>query len=289
MSEKFGKTLTPEYWDKLLGDNFSLRGVGWPNWPESYNSIVYKKYLKGFIKVINYLKLNQGLEINKDVSVFEVGAGTGFYTNYFQQLGVKDYVGIDISEISISNLKLKFPDYSFERIDISQNTDLVKSHVESFDIICVVDVLLHVTDDARFRNAVNNICCMLKKGGYLIIGDQITIYRTKNHSDNSKYKTDVSRNIRYIEEVFSKFNINVVKIFHRQTFFLNKNIDFKHPFFEKIHNIFFYFLNGSLSVFRKSNVYGHLVGKPLSFLDLIIVPFQKYSKNNKFVLLRKLS
>ena len=287
MSEKFGKTLKPEYWDKLLGDNFSLRGVGWPNWPESYNIIVYKKYLKGFIQVINYLKLNESLEIDKNVKVFEVGAGTGFYTSYFQQLGVKDYFGVDISEISISNLKLKFPNYSFERMDISQNNDFVKSHIETFDIICIVDVLLHITDDLKFRSAVDNICSMLKQGGYIIIGDIFTVYRIKNHSEESKYKTDVSRNIKYIEDVFSKSNIKIIEIFHRQNFLLTKNIDFKYPFFEKLSKIFFFFLNGGLSLFRKSNVYGYLVGTPLSLFDLIIVRFQKYSKNSKFVLLRK--
>ena len=55
MSDKIAKNLTQEYWDKLLSENTSLKGVGWPNWPESYNLILYKKYLLGFEKVIQIL------------------------------------------------------------------------------------------------------------------------------------------------------------------------------------------------------------------------------------------
>lgn len=287
MTTAFQKNLTQEYWDKLLDDNFSLKGVGWPNWPESYNLILYKKYLKGFDEVINDLETSCNFTINEKIKVFEAGPGTGFYTTFFWKANVKDYVGCDISEISIVNLRNKFPGFNFLRKDISINDDFIKSNIEKFDLINIVDVFLHITDDIKFRSAVSNLAKMLKPGGFIIIGDPITIYRVKSHSEGSKYTHDVSRNIEYVKEIFSKYNIHLFKIYQRYNFLLNKNFDFKYRFFEKIFNVFFYLLNGGLSVFRNSNFIGKLVGYPLSFFDSIITPVQKYSKNSKFLLMQK--
>jgi SAM-dependent methyltransferase len=40
-----------------------------------------------------------------------------------------------------------------------------------FDIVTVQDVLFHITDDAGFSRAIQNIIKVLKSGGYLIISD----------------------------------------------------------------------------------------------------------------------
>jgi SAM-dependent methyltransferase len=289
MTSKIAKNLTQEYWDKLLSENTSLKGVGWPNWPESYNLILYKKYLKGFEDVINSLQNKYKFSLNKDLNIFEIGPGSGFYTNYFFQAGIRNYIGVDISEASVNKLKSNYPLYKFLRNDISINDSFVNENENKFDLVCVVDVLLHITDDDKFRNAVKNLCLILKQGGYIIIGDAISVFRKTSHSEGSKYTHDISRHIDYIEKVFSSYDVKVLEIYHRHNFLLNKNFDFKYPIFEILVKPFFYLLNGGLSVFRNSDFVGKIVGYPLSFLDSLITPFQKYSKNSKFLLLRKQS
>jgi SAM-dependent methyltransferase len=287
MSENIAKNLTQGYWDKLLGENTSLKGVGWPNWPESYNLILYKKYLKSFEDVINDLKQNHSFNLDNTISVFEVGPGTGFYTNYFWQSGVKHYIGADISEVSIEKLKSKYPIYNFERKDISQPDEFVMKNEGKFDLICIVDVLLHITDDNRFRNAIANLGKMLKPGGFMIVGDNITIYRKISYSEGSKYTHDTSRHIDYVKDLFANFDLELKNIYHRKNYFLNKNFDFHYSIFELFSKMFFFFLNGGLSVFRNNNLVGKMVGYPLSIFDTIVTPFQKYSKNGKFLLFRK--
>ena len=287
MSEKIAKNLTQEYWDKLLSENTSLKGVGWPNWPESYNLILYKKYLIGFEKVINDLNNNYSFPLKDKISVFEIGPGTGFYTNYFFQAGVKNYTGADISEASVQKLKTKYPGFKFIRKDISEDDDFVKENENKFDMICIVDVLLHITDDAKFRRAVKNICRMVKPGGYIIVGDAISIYRKTNHAEGTKYTHDVSRHMDYLNQIFSESGALNQKIYQRYNYFLNKNFDFKFPVFGLLNKPFFWLLNGGLSVFRNNDLIGKLVGYPLSLMDSIITPFQKYSKNSKFILYKK--
>ena len=287
MPEQIAKNLTREYWDKLLNDNFSLKGVGWPNWPESYNLIMYKKYLKGFDNVIRYMESAFDFKLNANLKIFEVGSGTGFYTTYFWKAKIKDFTGSDISETSINHLKGKFREYNFLRKDITEKDEFIIKNENSFDLICIVDVLLHITDEERFLKAVSNISSLLKPDGYLILGDAISVYRIKSHSEGSKYTHDISRNISYMNEVFEKNKLKLLKIFHRNNFFLNKNFDFKHPIFEILYKPYFFLLNGGLSFFRNNNFIGKLVGYPLSLFDSIVTPFQKYSKNSKFLLYKK--
>jgi SAM-dependent methyltransferase len=289
MSNNIAKNLTQEYWDKLLSENTSLKGVGWPNWPESYNLILYKKYLKGFEKVINDLQQKYSFPLNENIKVFEAGPGTGFYTNYFYQAGVKKYTGADISESSINKLKGKYPEFNFFRKDISLTDEFINENKETFDLINIVDVLLHITDDNKFRNAVSNLSSMLKHGGYIIVGDAISIYRKTNHAEGSKYTHDVSRHIDYLNSVFTASGVEMLGIYQRYNFLLNKNFDFKYSIFDLLNKPFFFLLNGGLSVFRNNDFIGNLVGYPLSIMDSFITSFQTYSKNSKFILYRKIN
>src|SRR5260221_5357167 len=171
------RTLSQDYWDNLLNQNFSLKGVGWPNWPETYNNIVYKKYLKNFFKIINDLEKDHNFKIDSTKSILEIGPGTGFYTNVFNTLGVKNLFGIDISQISIDNLKQKFTNFEFQRLSIYEDLKLYEEQKGKYDLCCIIDVLLHVVDDVKHKQAVLNICKMVKSGGFIITGDTATIYR----------------------------------------------------------------------------------------------------------------
>ncbi len=287
MVNKLANNLTQEYWDKLLYENTDLKGVGWPNWPESYNLILYKKYLKCFDEIIKDLINKNNFNFNENTNIFEVGPGTGFYTNYFFRSGIKNYTGADISEVSVEKLKEKYPNFHFVRKDISLFDSFISQNENKFDIICVVDVLLHITDESKFLNSISNLSKMLKQGGYMIIGDAITIYRKKNISEGTKYTHNVSRHIDYIKGVFLNLNLQIIGIYNRKNFLLNNNFDFKYPIFEIFFKPFFLILNTFLSLFRNSNLIGKLIGYPLSLIDSVITPFQKYSKNSKFLLLIK--
>jgi hypothetical protein len=128
---------------------------------------------------------------------------------------------------------------------------------------------------------------LLKDNGYIIIGDAISVYRKASHSEGSKYTHDVSRHIDYLNNLMKEQGLKLIDVYHRKNYFLNKNFDFKYPVFESLSKFFFFFLNGGLSVFKNSNFIGRLVGYPLSALDSVITPFQKYSKNSKFILYKK--
>lgn len=101
-------------------------------------------------------------------SVLDVGCGTGLYTEYCLDHGVKSYVGLDVTNVSVLMLKAKYPQLEFRQADISQSSLEFPS---TFDIVLVPDVLYHITDDQRFETALQNLGRALRIGGLLAITD----------------------------------------------------------------------------------------------------------------------
>src|SRR4030095_1904038 len=106
-----------------------------------------------------------GIKITPETDMVEIGVGVGYWTEYFSSLGVKNYLGNDIAEISVTNLGKKYPAYKFVQGDISE----VMLPENKFDIGVMIDVTQHITDDERFNKAMDNLWKSLKHGAFLII------------------------------------------------------------------------------------------------------------------------
>jgi SAM-dependent methyltransferase len=115
--------------------------------------------------------------------VLEIGCGTGFYTHYFSQKGVADYVGLDITSVSVTALQKQYPQFNFLQADVTQPG---AEPGTGFDIVLVADVLFHIVDDSAFAIAIQNIASWLRHDGLLVLSDifpPITT-QTATHSRN---------------------------------------------------------------------------------------------------------
>ena len=149
------------FWNELLSNSFDLRGVGHYRMSNEENLKMYeekKKILAGVME-------KAGLKITPGTSMVEIGIGVGYWTEYFNRLGVKDYLGNDIAEVSVTNLRKEYPQYEFLQGDISE----VKLPENRFDVGVMIDVTQHITDDDRFNKAMDNLWKSLKSGAHLII------------------------------------------------------------------------------------------------------------------------
>lgn len=149
------------FWNELLSNSFDLRGVGHYRMSNEENLKMYeekKKILAGEME-------KAGVKITAETSMVEIGIGVGYWTDYFNSLGVKHYLGNDIAEVSVTNLSKKYPQYEFLQGDISE----VKLPENRFDIGVMIDVTQHITDDDRFNKAMDNLWKSLKSGAHLII------------------------------------------------------------------------------------------------------------------------
>jgi SAM-dependent methyltransferase len=149
------------FWNDLLSNSFDLRGVGHYRMSNEENIKMYEEKKK----IISGVMEKHTLKIDDTTNIMEIGCGVGYWTEFLKSIGAKKYTGNDIAEISIQNLSRQYPEYNFIHGDISE-TPLAK---DNFDMIFMIDVTQHITDDNKFEKAVFNIWNSIKPGGYFIV------------------------------------------------------------------------------------------------------------------------
>ena len=149
------------FWNELLSNSFDLRGVGHYRLSNEENLKMYEEKKK----IISEEMTKHGVKVTDTANILEIGCGVGYWTEYLKSLGAKNYTGNDIAEVSIENLSKQYPEYSFVLGDISE-TPLEQN---SFDLVFMIDVTQHITDDDRFNKAISNIWNSLKPSGYFLV------------------------------------------------------------------------------------------------------------------------
>lgn len=198
------------YWQKRLSKDFSLGGVGFAGLGVQYNKWLYRARLRTLNELLRASRIDP-----KGKTVLDIGVGTGFYIDYWTKRGAKYVKGIDITEKSISSLKLTYPQYDFMKADISSTELPIK---EKFDIVTAFDVLFHITEENKFEQAMNNLRSLSHKQTKIFITD--TFLKKATGPGFHEY----DRTIERYSEALSKVGIEpvvVVPIFY----FMNNPID----------------------------------------------------------------
>jgi SAM-dependent methyltransferase len=164
------------YWEQRLGANFNLRGVGNSIYGTWYNTWLYRRKQR----CLEEFFANRDLT---GTTVLDIGSGTGFFVNWYCRRHAA-VTGIDITQTSIRNLDQRFPG-NFMVCDIS--ADAVKFD-HAFDIINMWDVVYHIVDGARFRQAMANVAAACRLGGYFLIDDRFASVREVPHEGHVHWR-----------------------------------------------------------------------------------------------------
>jgi 2-polyprenyl-3-methyl-5-hydroxy-6-metoxy-1,4-benzoquinol methylase len=148
------------YWEERFKEYgfSSLKSVGIEGMSHEENIKMYKE-AGATVKEILFKYPNL-----QNLSVLEIGCGTGFYTGLLHELGVKNFTAIDITDTFFKDLQTKFPGYHFQKKDIT--TDQLEN---SYDLIIFIDVIEHIVTPEKLRQAMIHVRQALKKGGSLVI------------------------------------------------------------------------------------------------------------------------
>jgi SAM-dependent methyltransferase len=149
-----------KYWqDRFTKYGLSFKGAGHEGLSEEENKKVYKQAQDIFIDLCK----KESLHFN-NISVLEIGCGSGFYTKFLLDLGVRDYTGVDITDVLFPELKKKFPEFKFVKKDIT------KDKIEGkFDLIVMIDVIQHIVNEDNLSSALENVRGSLEDDGIFII------------------------------------------------------------------------------------------------------------------------
>ena len=152
----------PEYWTERLGaSGLDLRGVGNCSLSHAMNQQLHEA-------AWNVLKTEaekHGIQW-PNCRVLDIGCGTGFYGTHLAGMGVKDYTGIDITDVLFPTVRCLLPTtYRLIRCDATKDA-LPEG---PFDVVLMIDVTQHIVDDAAFGRACEAIKNCLAPKGYLFV------------------------------------------------------------------------------------------------------------------------
>lgn len=155
------------YWESLISNRFDLREVGYP-----WLSLAYNRWLYTGMEAT----VRRGLQAVRPggvrgARVLDVGAGVGFWIDFWRRREAGEVVGIDLAPSSVERLSQRHPELTFERRDIADPVDPAWEH--SFDVISAMSILHHITDQDRWEAALANLGRLLAPGGTLIVMDPI--------------------------------------------------------------------------------------------------------------------
>lgn len=148
------------YWhDRFSKYGLSFKGAGHEGLTEEENKRLYKQARDVFIDTLQ----KENLDFS-NLRILEIGCGNGFYTKLLYDLGIKDYVGIDITDVLFPELKRNFPEFKFIKKDIT------KDRIEDkFDLILMIDIIEHIVTEDKFTSALDNVKNCLSNNGLFFI------------------------------------------------------------------------------------------------------------------------
>jgi SAM-dependent methyltransferase len=154
------------YWEGLHEEP-SLRGVGQSGLPEELNRWLYKI---GQRNVLRFLERQATLS-PPPALVYDVGAGIGYWADLWYRLGASRVDGCDLVPKAVERLRVRFPASHFSVGDIS--VPGVIPIDGSYDLVTVMNVLLHIIDDDRFYQGARNAAAIVRPGGSLLLAEPV--------------------------------------------------------------------------------------------------------------------
>ncbi len=186
-----------DYWQSRLESNFGLEGVGYLGLGKPYNTWLYRVRQSVFSRILRSTNVNFS-----NTDVLDIGSGTGFYVERWKELGVRSITGVDITNVSVENLKRAFPSARFYQMDISDPLQVLVPG--QYGIVSAFDMLFHITDDSRYEAAIKNIFDLLQNGGIFFFSENFLHHKTERSS------FQVNRSLAEIEDILNKTGFQIV-------------------------------------------------------------------------------
>ena len=152
-----------EFWQQRLSGQFDLRGSGETSLPMAYNRACYRLRAEVLTRALGDAGFDPGGK-----AVLDVGCGTGFFTAYYLDRGAT-VTGMDITPISIETLGARHPGSRFVLADVGE-----RPIDGQFALVNAMDVLYHITDDARWAAAVRHLSAAVELQGLLVMSDSFS-------------------------------------------------------------------------------------------------------------------
>jgi SAM-dependent methyltransferase len=151
-----------EYWERRLARDFSLRGTGHVGFSSGYNDWVYRR--KSAV-------LAQALAPATTRSrALDIGSGVGWVVQQLLEHGLR-VEGCDITDVAVRRLSEQYRGTVFFKTAVGSAP--IPRDPGTYDVVTMLDVAYHITDDSIWAAAVADIGRVLKPNGILIVTDRL--------------------------------------------------------------------------------------------------------------------
>ncbi len=191
-----------DYWEQRLRDGPTLANTGWLGWGAGFNQWMYRVRARSFVKRVRAALSRFGIDIDR-TKVLDIGSGTGFYIDLWRRVGASDIMCCDLTEAAVRALRERYPAAPCTQVDIGATA--LPYPAQTFGAISCMDVLFHIVDDGRYRQAIQNCAALLKPGGILIMTENCL------HGNTVRSANQVSRSLTQIEDTISGSGLTIVE------------------------------------------------------------------------------
>jgi SAM-dependent methyltransferase len=94
------------------------------------------------------------------------------WIDFWRKFGVKQIVGVDLSPIAVDRLRSRYPEHEFLQMDVGGKVSLPE-----VDLVSAMSVLLHITDERRFEQALRNLAACVGPSGTLVLVEPVLVHR----------------------------------------------------------------------------------------------------------------
>jgi SAM-dependent methyltransferase len=172
------------YWRSLHLEGDDLRVVGYPTLPLAFNQALYENAVAAVRRTL--------ADACVDVAgapVLDVGCGSGFWLDVWEQLGASSTAGTDLVPQPLERLRERFPAGDFVAADLADGPPFPG---REFALVSAMDVLLHITEPERWRAALTSLAAQLAPSGALVLLEPIVVAphgRTRGQSEHNAART----------------------------------------------------------------------------------------------------
>jgi len=149
-----------DYWSERLSANCSLRGTGHISYSEGYNRWLYRAKRHALRRALR--------GVRPPFRALDVGSGVGWVVQELITRGA-DVDGCDIAEVAVVGLRERFPKATFFQATLGASP--LPASDRSYDVITLLDVAYHITEDAAWCAGVGDLGRLLRPGGRLVVSD----------------------------------------------------------------------------------------------------------------------
>lgn len=154
------------YWDERHAADDSLDTVGWAGLGHAFNAWMY-----AVRRVVVRRAVRAHVPLSAETRVLDIGSGTGYYLDRWQELGGGRVEGSDYSAAAVERLRRARPATPIHQLDLGG--DPAGLAADPYDVVSAMDMLFHIVDAEAYARAIANLGRLVKPGGHLLMTENL--------------------------------------------------------------------------------------------------------------------